>query len=254
MAAETGARHVLALMPHPDDMEILCAGTLVLLRKAGCAIHVVTMTAGDQGSPDRPRAEIAAIRREEARRGAETIGATYECLEFDDVRVVFDNAARERVAGALRRVRPFLVITTAPDDYMFDHIITSQLVRDACFNAPMPNYETPGGEPPLDGIPYLYYADTIAGEDMFGNRVDATTYVDISCVMEIKTRALACHESQRAWLRAQHDLDNYLSTMQEWCRLRGEEIGVAYAEAFRQHRGHPYPADDVLADLVGHRA
>lgn len=242
--------NVLALMPHPDDMEILCAGTLLLLSQAGCSIHVMTMTAGDQGSPNRPRHEIAAIRREEARRGAHTIGASYECLEFDDVRIVFDNPSRERVAAALRRVRPFLVITTPPDDYMFDHIITSQLVRDACFNAPMPNYATPGGEPPLNTIPYLYYTDPIAGEDLFGQRVTASTIVDISSVMDQKKAALACHASQREWLLAQHGLDDYIATMERWCAQRGQEIGAPFAEGFRQHRGHPYPSDDVLSTLI----
>jgi len=248
--SKTTGRDVLALMPHPDDMEILCAGTLILLRLAGCRIHVITMTAGDQGSPNRPREEIAAIRREEARQGAAAIGAAYECLGFDDVRIVFDNPSRENVCAALRRVKPFLVITTPPDDYMFDHIITSQLVRDACFNAPMPNYATSGGEPPIPSVPYLYYTDPVGGDDMFGQRVPATTLIDITSVMDQKRAALACHASQREWLRAQHGLDNYIATMEQWSALRGKELGVPYAEGFRQHRGHPYPADDILLELA----
>lgn len=241
---------VLALMPHPDDMEILCAGTLLRLRKAGFRIHVMTMTAGDQGSPNRPRAEIAAIRRAEALRGAETIGASYECLGFDDVRITFDNPSRVTVAAALRRVDPFLVITTPPNDYMFDHIITSQLVRDACFNAPMPNYATPGGEPPTAGVPYLYYTDPIEGIDQFGERAPVTCTVDITAEMETKQAALACHESQRIWLQAQHGMDNYIATMQRWSARRGNEAGVPFAEAFRQHRGHPHPSDDVLMTII----
>lgn len=243
-------RNVLALMPHPDDMEILCAGTMALLARAGCRLYVMTMTAGDQGSPDRPREEIAAIRREEARRGSETLGAVYECLGFDDVRIVFDNPTRERVVAALRRVNPFLIITTSPDDYMYDHILTSQLVRDATFTAPMPNYATPGKEPPIAGIPYLYYAVPLGGEDLFGTPIRPTTIVDITEVMDLKRNALACHESQRIWLRAQHGMDNYIQTMEDWCALTGKEIGVRYAEGFRQHRGHPYPGEDVITRLT----
>jgi LmbE family N-acetylglucosaminyl deacetylase len=40
---------VLALMAHPDDIEITCAGTLILLRAAGWDVHMATMTAGDLG-------------------------------------------------------------------------------------------------------------------------------------------------------------------------------------------------------------
>ena len=49
-------RRVLVIMPHPDDIELLCAGTLLRLRQQGCAIHLVTMTAGDKGSVELARA------------------------------------------------------------------------------------------------------------------------------------------------------------------------------------------------------
>jgi LmbE family N-acetylglucosaminyl deacetylase len=46
--------HVLAFMAHPDDIEILCAGTLIHLCKKGYTIHMATMTAGDGGSVELP--------------------------------------------------------------------------------------------------------------------------------------------------------------------------------------------------------
>ena len=62
---------------------------------------------------------------------------------------------------------------------------------------------------------------------------------------------LACHQSQREWLRAQHGVDEYLDSQQRWSQHRGGEIGVAHAEAFRQHLGHPYPHNNLLAELLG---
>ena len=50
-------------MPHPDDVEILCAGTLLRLKEQGYELHIATMTAGDKGSAVLSREEIAAIRR-----------------------------------------------------------------------------------------------------------------------------------------------------------------------------------------------
>lgn len=245
-------RRVLALMPHPDDCEILCGGTMLRLADLGFEIHVATMTAGDMGSPTLGRAEIAAIRRREAQAGASALGArSYTCLEFDDVEIVFDNPTRRRVAAVVRRVDPGLVFTTPPFDYMFDHIITSQLVRDASFNASLPNYETPGGEKPGSGVPYLYYADPIEGKDLLGNTAPVSCVVDVSAVMERKVEALAQHASQREWLRAQHGMDDYIEHMKEWGRRRGKLIGAAYAEGFCQHRGHPHPVDDVLVELLG---
>jgi LmbE family N-acetylglucosaminyl deacetylase len=245
-------RRVLALMPHPDDCEILCGGTLLRLADQGFEIHVATMTAGDMGSPTLPRAQIAALRLKEAEAGARALGAGgYTCLGFDDVEIVFDSPSRHRVAAVVRQVDPGLVFTTAPGDYMFDHIITSQLVRDAVFNASLPNYATPGGEKPGSGVPYLYYADPIEGKDLFGNRAPVSCVVDISGVIDRKADALAQHASQREWLRAQHGMDDYIEHMKSWAARRGELIGVAYAEGFCQHRGHPHPVDDVLVELLG---
>jgi LmbE family N-acetylglucosaminyl deacetylase len=248
----TENRRVLAAMPHPDDMEILCAGTLIRLRKLGWEVHVATMTPGDKGSATLPPEEIAALRRREAQRGAEAIGAkSYQCLEFADCEIVFNNAARRRVVGLLRAIDPALIFTTPPDDYMLDHEITSRLVRDACFNAPMRNYMAEGSAGPSSGIPYLYYTDAIEGHDIFGQPSRVTGIVDISAQIERKVEALACHDSQRSWLQKQHGMDNYIESMRDWSARRGQEVGAIYGEAFCQHRGHPHPTDDLLARLLG---
>ncbi len=246
-----GNNRVLAVMPHPDDMEILCAGTLLRLREAGCEIHVATMTPGDKGSATLSRPEIAAVRREEARRGAQAIGAaSCRCLEFADLEIVFDNPSRRRVTGLVRDVDPFLVFTTPPGDYMFDHEITSRLVRDACFNAVVNNYEADSPARAPSAQMYLFYTDAIGGHDLFGRPAPVSCLVDISARIEDKIAALACHDSQRSWLRKHHGMDNYIESMKEWGARRGREMGVAYAEAFCQHRGHPHPQDNPLADLL----
>ena len=243
---------VLAVMPHPDDIEILCAGTLLRLREAGCEIHLATMTAGDKGSSTLSREEIAATRREEARRASEVLeAASYRCLEFAHLEIVFDNPSRRRVAALLREIRPFLVFTTPPDDYIFDHEITSQLVRDASFNATCPLYETDGGQPSLPYMPYLYYSDAVGGHDILCRPSPVMSLVDISDQIERKAEALLCHDSQRSWLRKQHGIDDYVESMKRWSAKRGQVLGAAYGEAFCQHLGHPHPQDDVLGELVG---
>ena len=102
-------------------------------------------------------------------------------------------------------------------------------------------------------VPHLYYCDPMEGKDALGNPVEPTTFVDISAVLEEKARMLACHASQREWLRAHHGTDEYLDAMRRHARLRGRQAGVAAAEAFVQHRGHAYPQDDLLADCSAAR-
>lgn len=244
---------VLAIHAHPDDIEFQCAGTLALLKRRGCHVTYVTMTPGDCGSAEVSSSEIAATRRAEARAAAELLGADCECLEFRDLSICFDNPSRWRVCEALRRSRPDIVLTAPPVDYMPDHEITSRLVRDACFNAPIPNYDTHAIHPAaaLERIPHLYYVDPIEGTDWFGNAVEPEFTVDISETFELKQQMLACHASQRDWLMRQHGIDEYLNSCERWSRQRGSEIGVEYGEAFRQHKGHPYPHDNrLLAELA----
>src|SRR5262245_37120898 len=171
MAGSASPIRVLAIHAHPDDIELQCAGTLALLKQKGCQITIVTMTPGDCGSAELPQNEIARVRRGEAQAAARLLGADCMCLEFNDLCIAYDNDSRRRVTEAVRRARPDLVITAPPVDYMSDHEITSHLVRDACFAAPVPNYATQQWDPApvLPRIPHLYYVDPLSGMDYFGN-------------------------------------------------------------------------------------
>jgi LmbE family N-acetylglucosaminyl deacetylase len=244
---------VLAIHAHPDDVEIQCAGTLALLAQAGCAITIATMTPGDCGSAQLDSEEIAAVRRQEAEASAELLNASYVGLEFRDLAIFEDDASRRRVTEAIRRSRPDLILTAPPIDYLCDHEITSRLVRDACFGAPIPNYRTHQWEPalPLSRIPHLYFVDPLEGHDRDGRHLAPHFHVDITRVFEIKRQMLACHASQRDWLLKQHGIDEYLDSMTEWSKRRGREVGVEYAEGFRQYLGHAYPEENVLLRLLG---
>jgi LmbE family N-acetylglucosaminyl deacetylase len=239
---------VLTLLAHPDDAEILCGGTLVRLADSGWEIHIATMTAGDCGTMEKNAWEISAIRTAEARKAAAMIGGTYHCLDERDGFVVYDKPGLRKVVELFRAVNPSLVMTHAARDYMMDHEQASLLARSASFLFAAPNIST-SPLPPSAAIPYLYYCDPIEGIDPLGAKVAATTLVDVSSVIDKKLAMLACHESQRAWLRAHHGMDEYLEATRRFAAERGKEAGVAAAEGFVQHRGHAYPADDLLAEL-----
>jgi LmbE family N-acetylglucosaminyl deacetylase len=234
-------------------VEFLCAGTLARLKALGWEVTIATMTAGDCGSAELGPDEIAGIRRQEARQSADLLGAEYHCLEFKDLEIVVDADGRRRTTEAVRRARPDMVLTAPPVDYMSDHEMTSRLVRDACFAASAPNYSTRQWDPaaPLEKIPHLYYVDPVAGIDWYANSIEPEFTIDVTSTFDLKKRMLACHESQRTWLMRQHGIDEYLATMEQWSASRGKRIGVRYAEGFRQHKGHPYPTDNLLWELLG---
>ncbi|MDB5351695.1 MAG: family carbohydrate esterase [Planctomycetota bacterium] len=250
----TPATRILAIHAHPDDVEMQCAGTLALLREKGCHLTIATMTPGDCGTAEYDAETISAIRRSEAKAAADLIGADYHCLEFRDLSIFNDDPSRRRVVEFLRRVRPDLVLTAPPVDYMADHENTSLLVRDALFATSVPNYATKQWEPapPLDKIPHLYLVDPVDGGNSEGKTVPASFYVNVTSTFAIKRAMLACHASQRNWLLRQHGMDEYLETLDRWSAKRGQEIGVAHAEGFRQYLGHPYPQTNRLLELLGH--
>jgi LmbE family N-acetylglucosaminyl deacetylase len=245
---------VLAVGAHPDDLEILGAGTLALLKEKGWTIVCATMTPGDCGSTTLPRETISRIRRKEAATSAKMLDAKYHCLECDDIFVLYDRPTLVKAIKLIRQVKPTIVFTMSPQDYMVDHEMTSVVVQTACFSAGIANIKTKGVKAYLK-IPHLYYFDPIEGKDKFGTYHKAPTIVDISSTMGIKEKMFRCHASQQSWLQAHHEVDDYInSSLKELSAKRGKEIGVTFAEGFRQHLGHAYPQDNILKQELGNLA
>jgi LmbE family N-acetylglucosaminyl deacetylase len=242
-------RVALSFLAHPDDAEILCAGTLARLADAGWEIHIATATPGDAGTTTLSAEEISEIRREEARASARLIGASYHCLEERDVNVVFDRVANRKATDLFRQIAPTLVLAHPRHDYMLDHEQVHLLARSSCFSYAIPNAST---LPIVEGsrVPWLYYCDPIEGRDPYtGGVAHYSTLIDITAQMPRKIEMLACHASQREWLRAHHGMDEYIDAMQRHSATRGTLARTPFAEVFSQHRGHPFPQNDLLHEL-----
>src|SRR5262249_35143225 len=113
---------ILSVLAHPDDAEFLCAGTLTrLAQQHGWQVDVASMTPGDCGSMELPPERIAGVRRAEGGRAAGLIGAAYHCLEERDLLIFYAERPLERLTRLLREVRPRVVLTHSPADYMLDH-------------------------------------------------------------------------------------------------------------------------------------
>lgn len=242
-------KRVLAIHAHPDDVEILAGGTVALLTAAGHAVTIATMTAGDCGSAALSSGEISAIRLKEARAAADLAGAEYYYCGFADLEIFNDSRSRRRVTEILRMMRPEIVITASPVDYMADHENTSALVRDACFAAPATLYRTESAA--LAAIPHLYYMDPLTGRYPDGSDAIRDFCVDVGGAFARKRAMLEHHASQRDWLRSHHGMDDYILQMEAATRATGTKFGCEFGEGFRQYRGHPYPQAPLLQELLG---
>ena len=239
---------VIGIFAHPDDAEILCTGTLSLLKKAGWSVHIATLAPGDKGTAEYNREEISKIRKAEAAASAALIDATYHCLDFEDIYIFYGRETINKTAALLRRVKPSLVFTSPSADYMLDHEMASRIVQTACFCMGMRNLEV--DEEIFEPVPYLYYTDPLEGKDILGNKIQPSVYVDITSEIGIKQQMLECHESQRNWLREHHKMDEYILAMKRFSKQRGSEIGREYAEGFVQHLGHGYPQNNLLQEIL----
>jgi LmbE family N-acetylglucosaminyl deacetylase len=216
---------VLAVGAHPDDLEILCGGTLARFVKEGHEVVMCHATLGDRGSFVHTSEEIAAIRSRESKRAAEICGAKEATLGLHDGEVnAADPEQRRLVVDLVRDARPDLIITHFPHDYMSDHNEVSKLVFDCSFHATLPLFDT--GKPHHDKVTPIYYMDTIMGVAF-----QPAEYVDVTDVIDVKRAMLEAHETQLTWLR-DHDGVDIVEEMRAATRFRGLQCGVKYAEGF----------------------
>jgi LmbE family N-acetylglucosaminyl deacetylase len=216
---------VLAVGAHPDDLEILCAGTLAKYAARGDQVIMAVSTNGELGSVTLPKEEIAAIRRQEAQASANLIGAEFIWMGYPDGFLFSTQETRLDFLNLVRKARPDVILAHAPVDYHPDHRTSGQILWDIRVMTTVPNIVTEA--PPCDRIPEIYYFDTLAGIDFVPQY-----YVDISETFEMKKAMLACHRSQSAWLENQYDM-NYMQFIEYTCRYRGVQCGVKYAECFQ---------------------
>ena len=216
---------VLAVGAHPDDLEILCGGTLARFVQDGHEVVMCHATLGDRGTFEHTSQEIAEIRLHEARRAAELAGATHVTLGFSDGEVHAGNAdQRTAVIELVREVRPDLIITHSRGDYMSDHDETSKLVFDCSFHATLPLLQT--RRPSYETVTPIYFMDTVMGLGF-----QPTEYVDVTSTIETKVAMLEAHATQLVWLR-DHDGIDIVEQMRAVTRFRGLQCRVQYAEGF----------------------
>ena len=216
---------VLAIMCHPDDMELDCSGTLLKYKAEGHRVVVCHAANGNMGHYEIMPDELREIRAKEAKNAAEIAG--FELISADIGDLCLNSADTEQVKKIIKVIRyakPDVIITHSSNDYCSDHNELSKLVFKASFDATCPHFYPELGE--ACSLTPIYYTDN---EDGIGSV--PTEYVDITDYIDIKEKMLACHESQLKWLK-EHDGIDVVATLRTEAAFRGNQSGVKYAETF----------------------
>lgn len=246
-----------AVAAHPDDIEFMMAGTLILLGQAGYELHVMNICNGSCGTATEDHDSIIARRTEEARESAKSLGAVFHEPLVDDLDLFYERPAINRMVSIVRDVRPTIVLLSSPQDYMEDHMNACRVAVTAVFCRGMRNYPADPPRPPILDDVTLYHALPWGLRDSLRRRIYAGQYVDITPALAFKRAALARHRSQKEWLDASQGLDSYLTAMEEMSREVGRMSGrFTYAEGWRRHlhlgfcAEHADPLTDALGDKV----
>ncbi len=245
---------VLAIAAHPDDIEFLMAGTLVMLERRGWEVHYFNLSTGNCGSATLPAARLRTVRRRESQAAAKVLRAQWHAPIADDLEIFYGDRLLRRVGAVVRRVRPAIVLTHALSDYMEDHMQTARLAVTATFSRGMPNYRTTPRVAPWAGDTVVYHAVPHGLRDPLGRRVPARAWVNISEARDLKRESLACHASQRTWLDQSQGMDSYLQAMEDFGTEVGRHSGrFAMAEGWTRHHplGFASLDADPLQDALG---
>ncbi|TAN22195.1 MAG: hypothetical protein EPN33_08830 [Acidobacteria bacterium] len=204
---------ILAVGPHPDDIEFGCAPLLLREVDAGHELVLRVLSRGEAASAGTPE-----LREREARAAAKLMGATIEFLDFrGDCQLEATPANAIRLAGEIRRLQPEIVLAPNPAENQHpDHAAAGRLMRDACRLA---RY---GGLLELRALaPYrvaqLYFYDItqhgVRGPDIV---------VDISDLVDRWEAVMRCHASQV-------NSRGYIELQKTAAHLLGLSVGVEYA-------------------------
>ncbi len=228
---------ILAIAAHRDDVELTCAGTLIRAAAFGRTTAVIDLTSGELGT--RGSAEI---RGEEASRAAAVMGlSARETLGLPDGGVTNTPETRARLAVAIRRFRPAIVIAPSMRGKHPDHTVSSQLIRDACFVAGLSKVEPE--------IPVFRPRKVIHCLAYREDNIKPTFVVDITDVFEKKLEAVKCYSSQfDEAIQAGEVFPNgepLYDIIRHQAAHYGSLIRTRYGEPF--HTTETMRADDVAA-------
>ena len=231
---------VLAIAAHPDDVEMTCAGTLVRLRAAGKRFGIVDLTRGEMGTRG-----TDAIRRQEAERAAEILGASFrETLDFGDGGLAGSREQELALMDLIRREKPRLVFTSYPEDRHPDHARAGRLATDAAFYAGLRKIET--GHAAHRPQQTIYFSTGYLHEPDF--------VVDVTATMETRRAAIRAFTSQFHREESEEPLTvisqkTFLEVLEGRARHFGFLIGAEFGEGFLSKR--PPRIDDLIAAFEG---
>lgn len=172
----------LAIVAHPDDAELTCAGLLMQAKAAGSTTGVVDLTRGEMSSNGTPEqrdseaAEASAIMNLDLRLN----------LGWADGHIAYSEENIIKIVEVIREYKPRMIIAPYWEDHHPDHANTSKLVKDAWWFSGIKKYPAKGEAHRAENV--LYYLARYA--------FTPSLVLDVTEHWPKKREAVACYRSQ----------------------------------------------------------
>lgn len=247
------SKKVFVIAAHPDDIEFMMSGTLMLLKKAGLEVHYMNIANGCCGTADLPKDEIIKIRHQEGVEAAKFAGAVFHKSITDDLAIFYEPKLLAKLGAIIREIAPDIILTLMPNEYMEDHSNTCRLTVTAAFTRSMLNFKTDPPLPPISNDLTIYHNLPYGLIDPFRKIVVPDMIVDVTSVIDDKCTMLEKHKSQKEWLDVSQGLDSYTKTMKDFSHKIGEMSGkFQHGEGWIRHSHLGFCSEDAnpLYDIL----
>jgi LmbE family N-acetylglucosaminyl deacetylase len=241
-------KSAIAIFAHPDDIEFVAAGTLLLLKQRGWETHYLNVSTGNCGSLEFSPARTRRVRLQEGKDAAKILGAHFHAPLCDDLEILYEVKTLRRISAIIREAKPSIVLTHSPQDYMEDHMNTCRLAVTAAFTHGMPNFKSIPSRPVYQHDVTVYHAMPHGLRDGLRRRVVPGAWVNTTNVHAAKLASLAAHRSQQGWLDASQGMNSYLRSMEEMSRAvakLAKNRHFKFAEGWRRHLHLGFAANDI---------
>jgi len=237
MSEQAEKLDVVAVAPHPDDLEIICGGTLALLVRQGYKVGIIDLTTGEPT----PRGSLE-TRKAEAEAARQVLGVQVRInlgLPNRDLMDCPEN--RYVLATAFRRLRPTVVIGTLGRTPAAspDHNQASFLIEASRFWSQLTRWDDRFDNTPPYRVPHLVYAPFPFDAEQ--RHFHGALIIDVTSTFEQKLQAIACYHSQfdeGRMARVRHFVTGVAA-------YQGARCGFEYGEFFALP--HPAGARDLMA-------